>query len=241
MTFEQKTKSFIKNSSFGTTSGNQYLLFSIEEDNFAVPVEVVNQIEFYDSSKKVPGSPDYVLGITKLREKIVTIIHLPMRLKIHKKPPKKGENHIIFIEKGSKIIGILVDKVSNIINIPKNSIKEDIEMINTSIPLDFLKGITTITDNIVVLLNIDLVLSNFVVEELDFKNEKFKRELGDNKTDQISYDDFDANGGLEGDFESESYETDDLLTDQLYDTEEEEEDNEENNEQEFTNNNENDF
>ena len=98
---------------------------------------------------------------------------------MHNRPPKKGENHIIYIEKGSKIIGILVDRVSNIIQIPKNSIKEDIEMINTNIPLDFLKGITTQTDQIVVLLNIDLVLSNFVVEEMNFKSEKFKRELGD--------------------------------------------------------------
>ena len=227
MTFEQKSKSFVKSSySTGTGTGVQYLLFSIQDDLFAVPVEIVNQIEFYDSSKKVPGSPKYVLGITKLRDKIVTIIHLARRLKMHNLEPKKGENHVIFIEKGSKIIGMLVDRVSNIINIPKNLIKEDIEVINTGIPLDFLKGVATIKDKIVVVLNIDLVLSNFVVEEMSFKSEKFQRELGDNihsKSGLVSYDEFESDSDIGSSFDQESYETDESLTDELYDTEEEEE------------------
>ena len=226
MTFEQKSKSLLKSSSYGSV-GNQYLLFSIEDDNFVVPVESVNQIEFYDSSKKVPGSPDYVLGITKLRDKIVTIIHLAKRLKIHENDPEKGMNLIIYIEKGSKIIGILVDRVSNIVNIPKNIIKEDVEVINTSIPLDFLKGIATLENQIVVLLNLDLVLSNFVVEEMNFKNDKFRRELGDNYTNkqsQITYEDFDSQSKKSDDFGTGSYETDDSLTDTLYDTEEEDDD-----------------
>ena len=225
MTYEQKSKSFTKSSFSGIGTSNQYLLFSIRDDKFAVPVDIVNQIEFYDSSKKVPGSPDYVLGITKLRGTIVTIIHLGKRLRIHSEEPKKGENHVIFIEKGSKIIGMLVDRVSNIINIPKNLIKDDIEVINTDIPLDFLKGIATYDDQIIVLLNIDLVLSNFVAEELNFKSEKFQRELGDtiqSKSRQVRYDDFESDSV--GNLQDKSYETDDSLTDELYDTEEEDDD-----------------
>lgn len=227
MTFEQKSKSksFSGFSSSGT--GNQYLEFSIQEDNFAVPVDSVNQIEFYDSSKKVPGAPDYVLGITKLRGRIVTIIHLARRLRIHNRDPQKGENHVIFIEKGSKIIGMLVDRVSNIITIPKNMVKDDVEIINTDIPIDFLKGIATIKNEIVVILNTDLVLSNFVTEEINFKSDKFQRELGDNiqsKTPgQVSYDEFDSDT-IGSSSIGESYETDDSLTDELYDTEEEDED-----------------
>ncbi len=226
MTYEQKAKSFSKSSFSNTGVGNQYLLFSVKDDKFAVPVEIVNQIEFYESSKKVPGSPDYVLGITKLRGVIVTILHLGKRLKIHSQEPVKGENHIIYIEKGTKIIGVLVDKVSNIVNIPKNTIKEDVEIINTDIPLDFLKGIATFDERIIVLLNIDLVLSNFVAEEISFKSEKFQRELGDtihSKSGQISYDDFESSSS--DSFGEDSYETDDSLTDELYDTEEEEDDN----------------
>ena len=238
MTFEQKSKSFTKSGYGSTGTGNQYLLFSVLDDWFAVPVDIVNQIEFYDSSKKVPGSPNYVLGVTKLRERIVTIIHLAKRLGIHNEDPKKGENHVIFIEKGSKIIGMLVDRVSNIINISKNIIKEDIEVINTDIPIDFLKGIATVKDQIVVLLNIDLVLSNFVAEEMSFKTEKFQRELGDNihsKTGQVSYDDFDSDSDLDDDlsFDTDSYETDDSLTDELYETEEEDDQNQ--NENDFNN------
>ena len=224
MAFEEKTKSrsFLK-SSFGMNStGNQFLLFSIKDDSFAIPVDIVNQIEFYDSSKKVPGSPSYVLGITKLRERIVTIIHLANRLKIHSEPPKKDQQHVIFVEKGQKIIGMLVDRVSNIINIPKNQIKDDVEIINTNIPLDFLKGVATVGDKIVVIINTDLILSNFVTEELSFKNERFKRELGDtihSSTGQVNYDDFEDSLTREDD--DLSYETDDSLTDELYDTEEE--------------------
>lgn len=226
MTYEQKAKSFSKSSFSNTGVGNQYLLFSVKDDKFAVPVEIVNQIEFYESSKKVPGSPDYVLGITKLRGVIVTILHLGKRLKIHSQEPVKGENHIIYIEKGTKIIGVLVDKVSNIVNIPKNTIKEDVEIINTDIPLDFLKGIATFDERIIVLLNIDLVLSNFVAEEISFKSEKFQRELGDtihSKSGQISYDDFESSSS--DSFGEDSYETDDSLTDELYDTEEEDDNN----------------
>lgn len=226
MTFEQKSKSKLFSGFSSSGTGNQYLEFSIHDDNFAVPVDSVNQIEFYDSSKKVPGAPDYVLGITKLRGRIVTIIHLARRLRLHNQDPVKGENHVIFIEKGSKIIGMLVDKVSNIITIPKNMVKDDVEIINTDIPLDFLRGIATIKNQIVVILNTDLVLSNFVTEEMNFKSDRFQRELGDNiqsKSGQVNYDDFDSDGDSFGESFSESYETDDSLTDELYDTEEEDE------------------
>ena len=167
--------SFMSNLNFSNLGDNpnQYLLFKVGDDNFCVKVDLVNQIEFYQKHYPVPSSPYYVLGVVKTLGKIVTLVHLGRRLRINDRPIKKNMSQIIYIEKSDgKTIGMVVDEVKTLENIPKNQIKEDLDVINTDIPLDFLSGTVTLDNHgIVIILNLDLVLSNFETEDIDVDKE----------------------------------------------------------------------
>jgi purine-binding chemotaxis protein CheW len=148
----------------------KYVIFTLGENTFGVPVEQASQVIKYDKVYKVPGTPDYVLGALNIRGRIISLVHLKHRLGLGDELPEKGTGHVIFVET-SETIGMLVDRVRTLMDIPLSSIKEDIELVSTRIDMDFLKGAATIKNNdgtleIIVLLNLDMILSEYEVEEI---------------------------------------------------------------------------
>ena len=93
----------------------QICLFSIGEDLYAVPIEIVIEIIISQKIFPIPTTPSHVLGIINLRGNIVPIVDIRQLLTL---PHQSVPDQIVIVKHGSMMLGIVVDNVSAVIAIP---------------------------------------------------------------------------------------------------------------------------
>ncbi len=154
---------------------NQFLTFFSNEEVFGIRILQVKEIKEYAEVTAIPLMPEFVKGVINLRGNVVPIIDLPIRFGREKTLITK-RTCIIILEVShdseSLDIGILVDAVSEVIEIPKNMI-EPTPSFGSKIRNDFIMGIGKLEQRFVILLDINKVLS---VGELSMLEENILQE-----------------------------------------------------------------
>jgi purine-binding chemotaxis protein CheW len=92
----------------------QYIVFELLEQKFAVSIKNSREIIEIDHFTEVPESPDYIEGIIKLRDEIIPIINLNKKLNIEDENTK---NKVIISIVKEKLLGFLVNEVSEIVEV----------------------------------------------------------------------------------------------------------------------------
>lgn len=146
------------------TDGNQYLTFTLGEEHYGVEILRVQEIKGYTGVTRIPNTPDYIKGVLNLRGTIVPIIGLRMKFGMDSKKYDKM-TVIIVVEVCGRIMGIIVDTVSDVMNISAKDIQPTPEF-GTAVDVSFISGIGKYGDKLVTLLDIDRVLSVGEVEEV---------------------------------------------------------------------------
>lgn len=98
----------------------QICLFSISEDIYAIPVEILIEIIISQKIFPIPTTPSHVLGVINLRGNIVPIVDIRQALSL---PQQSAPGQIVIVKHGSLIFGIIVDSVSAVISIPASYIQ----------------------------------------------------------------------------------------------------------------------
>ena len=143
----------------------QYLTFLIDKETFAINISDVKEILEVTNITRVPLTPHYIYGVINLRGNVVPVIDLSARLKQHSTVISKF-SCIVLVNIGSddsaQLIGMLVDEVRDILDIPITKIKPAPDF-GSSIRTDFIKAMACVDDLFIILLAINRVLS---LEEL---------------------------------------------------------------------------
>ncbi|MFX1514122.1 MAG: chemotaxis protein CheW [Promethearchaeota archaeon] len=168
------------------TQTKQFVLFSLENDLYGVHVEQVIQVQEYKSVTHIPGAPIYVLGVLNLRGSIITVINLKKRLHISEDYPEEGTGHVLFTQLGEQTVGMLVDKVLTLRKIPTSIIKEELDLISSRIPMEYISGAASLEDEIVVLLNLQKILSDYEVEQIFREQEKIEHILKEKEKEKVA-------------------------------------------------------
>ena len=144
---------------------NQFLTFNSSNESFAVDIHSVKEIKEFSSITTIPLMPKSVLGVIHLRGNVVPIIDFQVRIGKEKSKITKRTCIIIveIIHLDEKMeVGILVDSVSEVIDIPQEEI-EKAPSFGSKIRNDFIKSIGKIEGKFIIILDITNVLS---VDEL---------------------------------------------------------------------------
>lgn len=96
-------------------------LFSIGEDNYAIPVDLLTEIIISQKIFPVPTTPSHVLGVINLRGSIVPIVDIRPALSL---PPLSTPGQIAILKQGAVTLGIVVDNVSEVVGVPESSVQE---------------------------------------------------------------------------------------------------------------------
>lgn len=102
-----------------SVAGRNYLIFSVMDLRIGLDAEQVVEIMNDYTVTYLPMMPSYIQGIFNMRGQIIPIMNIRYRLG---KPPKEGDELLIVLDYNNTQMGIQVDSVDRMLNIPNDSI-----------------------------------------------------------------------------------------------------------------------
>lgn len=134
-------------------SVDEYVVFSVYEEEFAVPVYEVKEVIDYVKATQLPRMKEYYKGIINLRGELIPVIDLSMRFGIF--DPHVNGKHILIIETLEQKTGVIVNEVKEVIELNDEDIKKVFdEFINEK----YVLGIGKINNRLVVVLSLKTLL-----------------------------------------------------------------------------------
>ena len=141
----------------------QFISFRIGEEEYAIDIMAVREIKGWTDTTTLPNQPDYLLGVLNLRGTIVPIYDLRCRFGMGL--TKATPSHVVIIASVlDRTVGLLVDAVSDILTVNASEIRPVPEM-DRSAEIEFLNGIISIGDSMVVLLSLQSLFSQHLSPE----------------------------------------------------------------------------
>jgi purine-binding chemotaxis protein CheW len=139
------------------TSLLQLVSFKIGQEEFGVDILKVQEINKLVQITKVPGAPEFVDGVVNLRGRIIPIIDMRTRLHLPKKEHNK-DTRIIVIDLNNMTIGFIVDAVSEVLRISRETI-EDPPAISKGVNSDYITAVAKLEDRLLILLDLEKLLT----------------------------------------------------------------------------------
>jgi purine-binding chemotaxis protein CheW len=136
----------------------QLVSFTLGREEFAVEILRVQEINRMMEITRVPNSPDYVDGVVNLRGKVIPVVNLRKRLGME---PKANDSdvRIIVMEVRGKVIGFVVDSVSEVLRVPA-SIMDPPPAGAVGVEKGYIKAIGKLEDRLLSLLDLDEVMGS---------------------------------------------------------------------------------
>jgi len=150
--------------------GGKFLTFFLGEEEYAIEILKVQEIIGLMTITPVPKMPDYIRGVLNLRGKIVPVMNLRTRFGLEE-IEDTDETCIIVIQNKEYLMGVLVDKVSEVVDIATAQI-EDVPSVGTGEQSEYLAGIGKAEDSVKMLLEVDKVLFDVPEKVLDTSEEE---------------------------------------------------------------------
>lgn len=144
----------------------QFVVFTLGNEEYGVGILDVREIVKTGTVTMIPNAPDFLKGVINLRSKIVGVIDLEKRFLLKREDEEHTGKHIVIAMIGGGTFGLLVDEVTDVLRLPKEGIKLPPETITKKIGIDYVEGIGTIEDKLIILLDLEKVLSEKELIEL---------------------------------------------------------------------------
>lgn len=148
-------------SSAAASRAGKYLTFALGTEEYGLEILKVREIIGYMDITAVPRTPAHIRGVINLRGQVISVTDLRRRFGMPD-APKTEQTCIIVVEiafEGRRVsMGIVVDRVSEVLSIPAGNI-EDAPSFGTNIDTSFILGMGKIGQSVKMLLDIDKVLS----------------------------------------------------------------------------------
>jgi purine-binding chemotaxis protein CheW len=140
----------------------KYLTFALSEEEYGLPVLKVREIIKIMSITTVPQVPGHVRGVINLRGKVIPVVDL--RLKFGFASQDYTERTCIIVvevalQSGAVMMGIIVDHVSEVLNITPEEIEQTPEF-GEKVETTYMKGIAKVKGKVKILLDLDRVLGS---------------------------------------------------------------------------------
>ena len=139
------------------TVAEQAVVFSLAGELYGLDISRIQGIIRVPDVTRVPRAPQFVEGVINLRGEIVPIVNLRERFG-RPEQDHTPDTRIINVEIGDELVGLIVDAVEEVLNIPADAIVPTPELV-TSAESPYLRGIAKIGERLVTLLDLDKVLS----------------------------------------------------------------------------------
>ena len=143
---------------------NQVVRFMVGKESFGVDIGMIQEIVTLPDITRVPDTPEFMEGIINLRGKIISVIDLRKKLGSNGSGDKK-KNRILVTQIDGRVVGLIVDEVSEVLRLNPDNIEPPPEMVD-SVGVEYITGIGKLEDRIIILLDLAKVLSTHEIDRL---------------------------------------------------------------------------
>jgi purine-binding chemotaxis protein CheW len=137
-------------------TAQEYLTFTLGPEEYAIDILKVQEIRGYDSVTKIANAPAFIKGVINLRGIIVPIVDLRIRFDV-------GEASytpftvVIILNIGQRVVGIVVDSVSDVITLARQQIRPTPEF-SATLGTQYLLGLGTLDERMLIVVDIEKLM-----------------------------------------------------------------------------------
>lgn len=150
--------------SFEHELAGKYLTFQLKSEMYGCPISPINDIIEMKDITGVPQTRDYVEGVINLRGTVIPVINLRQKFGIEKGEYTR-QTCIVVVELDDLQTGLIVDQVEEVLEVSDDQVDPAPSM-GQEINREFISGMGKLNDDVIVLLNLNKVLTEEEAEEL---------------------------------------------------------------------------
>ena len=137
-------------------AGHEYLAFKLGTEEYGIDILKVQEIRGYEAVTRIANAPEFIKGVINLRGIIIPVVD--MRIKFNLGEPIYAQfTVVIILNINGRIVGMVVDSVSDVTTLTPEQVKPAPEM-GTAFSSDYMIGLGTIDERMLILVNIDKLM-----------------------------------------------------------------------------------
>ena len=136
----------------------EFLSFTLGQEEYGIDIQKVQELRGYDTVTRIANAPEHIKGVVNLRGIIVPIID--MRIKFNLGVPTYDQfTVVIILNISNRVMGMVVDSVSDVITLAPEQIKPAPAM-GSALNTDYLMGLGTLDERMLILIDLDRLMSS---------------------------------------------------------------------------------
>lgn len=156
MSYTTQTQTSLQDT--GESAGNEFLAFTLGNEEYGLDILRVQEIRGYEPVTRIANAPAFIKGVVNLRGTIIPVVD--MRIKFSLGEPTYDQfTVVIILNIAGRVVGMVVDSVSDVTTLSAEQIKPAPE-IGTAFDTEYLIGLGTIGDRMLILVDIDRLMSS---------------------------------------------------------------------------------
>ena len=145
--------------------GRELLTFTLGSEEYGIDILKVQEIRGYDAVTTIANSPAFIKGVINLRGIIVPIVDMRIKFNLGKVDYDQF-TVVIILNLASRVMGIVVDGVSDVITLTAEQLKPAPEF-GTSLDTQYITGLGTVDDRMIIVVDIEKLMSSRDMEMVD--------------------------------------------------------------------------
>jgi purine-binding chemotaxis protein CheW len=144
--------------SSGVPASGEYLTFTLGKEEYGIDILKVQEIRGYEAVTRIANSPAFIKGVINLRGVIVPIVDL--RIKFNLGEPSYDQfTVVIILNIGKRVMGIVVDGVSDVIQLNSDSLHPAPEF-GSILDTRYLLGLGTVDERMIIMVDIEQLMTS---------------------------------------------------------------------------------
>lgn len=151
----------------GADMAKEYLVFILEDQEYGIDILKVQEIRGYDTQTvtRIANVPSFIKGVTNLRGVIVPIVDLRIKFALQD-ASYTSQTVVVILNLESRVVGVVVDGVSDVLVLQDEQIS-DAPQFGTAFSTDYLTGIGTVDERMLILVDIEKLMTSDEMELVD--------------------------------------------------------------------------
>lgn len=144
---------------------DRFLTFHLGKESYGIEIRHVTEIIVLQEITRVPDLPDFIIGVVNLRGTVISVMDMRKRFRLD---PKEYDDRtcIIVVNIKDISIGLLVDTVNEVLNIPEEQVDPPPKT-HSGIRSSFIMGMGKVENQVKILLDIEKILHEEELEQIE--------------------------------------------------------------------------